>query len=176
MNKIILYREESCQGESVTIQNTIADLSAVAFSSSASSLKVVGLHWVAYKEPDLKGEFNIYGQASYNNLGTMDKEIASLRLVTEKLDQPQITLYSEVNFQGRSANFQKSSDDVSTSGLTKVSSQKKVEGVWVLYDDTQCKGNRMITFAGDEIADYQQAGWKGTVASLHCLKSSDKVV
>ncbi|GCB84090.1 epidermal differentiation-specific protein-like [Scyliorhinus torazame] len=171
MSKIVLYEQPNFTGKWKEFRGNVPDLAVELFAKTARSLKVEGKHWVAYKGKKFTGDFVVYGAGDYNQLGDMDTQIESLRLVKEELGNPDIVLYENINFCGQSRNVDEDVADLRRAEFDHlVSSHKVKQGVWILYDEVDYQGNRLITFQGDECADYREFGWNDKLASLKALK------
>ncbi|XP_072356518.1 epidermal differentiation-specific protein-like [Scyliorhinus torazame] len=177
MNKVVLYDGANLNGNWKEFTDNVPDLGAQFFANNARSLKVIGKHLVAYKGTRFTGDFVVYGPGEHPVLGPMDKQIQSLRLVKEELGNPHIVLYEAVHFDKQSRDIEEDINDLVKGGFPDlVSSHKVKQGVWILYEGLNYSGKRLITFQGDEWADYRQLGWKGKMSSLKPLKSSDEIV
>ncbi|XP_072892619.1 epidermal differentiation-specific protein-like [Hemitrygon akajei] len=174
MSKIILYDELDFNGSHKEFADNISDLADEIFSDAARSLKVHGQHWVAYTEAKFRGKFKVFGQGDHESLGELDQKIRSLRLVKEDLKNPEIILYEHVDYQGSSRSIEETVNDLTRAGFNDlVSSHKVKQGVWILYQDMNLTGERLITFKGDQWPNYVPLGWNDKLSSLKPLLNSD---
>ncbi|XP_038654766.1 epidermal differentiation-specific protein-like [Scyliorhinus canicula] len=174
MGRIVLYDQTNFNGNWKQFEYDVPDLAVDMFVKTAKSLKVEGDHWVAYQGNNFTGEFVVYGPGDHDQLGSMNEQIVSLRLVREKLGNPNIVLYQDVNFNGQSRDVEEEVGDLKKGGFPAlVSSHRVKEGVWLLYEGVRYTGNRLITFKGDQWANYIQFSWNDKLSSLKPLKSSD---
>ncbi|XP_078087660.1 epidermal differentiation-specific protein-like [Mustelus asterias] len=177
MSKIVLYDQPDCRGNWKELTDSVPNLETEIFSQTARSLKVEGKHWVAYKDKDLKGDFMVYGPGDHNQLGSMDREIVSVRLVKEELGNPDIVLYEHAHFKGKPRHVEELVNDLKKGGFNDlVSSHEVKQGVWILYADVHLTGRRMITFKDEKCPDYRQIGWNDKLSSLKPLLNRDHEV
>ncbi|XP_053339390.1 epidermal differentiation-specific protein-like [Clarias gariepinus] len=119
------------------------------------SLKVIGNPWVAYTDKNFSGEPTAYKEGEYSSV-YYNKAISLLELVTEDLDNPQITLYEKRNHQGKSLVFNCDTSLLYGTFNDKASSHKVQRGAWVLYQHKNKGGSCMVAKAGRDLANY---GW-----------------
>ncbi|XP_072894809.1 epidermal differentiation-specific protein-like [Hemitrygon akajei] len=174
MSKIILYENPDFTGEDKEFVDDVKDLSVLNFNNTARSVRVIGRHWVVYTDSDHKGQFKVFGPGDHGNLGTLDQNISSLRLVKEDMLNPDIVLYEHVDYKGKSRSIKETTDNLSRSGFDNlVSSHKVKQGVWILYQDLNQSGPRLITFQDDEWDNYCQFKWNDKLSSVRAVKNSD---
>ncbi|XP_072115682.1 epidermal differentiation-specific protein-like [Mobula birostris] len=174
MSKIILYDETDFNGSHKEFVDNISDLGTEIFSDTARSLKVQGQHWVAYTKTNFQGKFKVFGQGDHGSLGDMDQKIRSLRLVQEALKDPEIILYEDVGYKGRSRSIEETVNDLTRAGFDNlVSSHKVKQGVWILCQGKNQTGERLITFKGDEWRNYVDFSWNDKLSSIKALQTSD---
>ncbi|GAA6086897.1 epidermal differentiation-specific protein-like [Tachysurus ichikawai] len=136
MNKIIVYEHCNFEGLSKDFTSDIPDLIKLNFNDCISSLKVIGNPWVAYTGANFTGEPTVYEEGEYASVQYND-DISSLQLVTEALDNPQITLYEEENYKGQSLVLDCETNLCYGDFNDKASSHKVQRGAWVLYQHGQ---------------------------------------
>ncbi|XP_059818533.1 epidermal differentiation-specific protein-like [Hypanus sabinus] len=174
MSKIILYENPDFTGKQKEFVNDVQDLAVENFTNAVRSIRVIGRHWVVYDGTNFKGDFKVFGPGDHGKLDYLDRAISSLRLVKENLLNPEIVLCEHVDYGGMTRSIKETTDDLSKSGFDNlVSSHKVKEGVWILYQDLNQKGPRLITFQGDEWTDYRQFGWNDKLSSVKALLKSD---
>ncbi|KAI5609236.1 beta-crystallin A4 [Silurus asotus] len=152
MSKIIVYDGSNFQGLSKEFTSDVPNLKTLNFDNCISSLKVMGNPWVAYKDANFGGEPAVYEEGEYPSV--YYNNISSLEMVTEDLDNPQITLYEDENYKGQSLVL-----DCETSLLygafnDTVSSHKVQKGAWVLYQHKDRGGHKMVARVGRDISKY----------------------
>ncbi|KAK2824877.1 hypothetical protein Q7C36_018804 [Tachysurus vachellii] len=153
MNKIIVYEHRYFKGLSREFTSDVPDLTKLNFDDCISSLKVIGNPWVAYTDANYTGEPTVYEEGEYDNVYYND-DISSLQLVTEDLDNPQITLYEEENYQGRSLVLDCETNLLYGDFNDKASSHKVQRGAWVLYQHKQRGGYILVARAGHDVPKY----------------------
>ncbi|NP_001279336.1 epidermal differentiation-specific protein-like [Callorhinchus milii] len=169
---ITLYNETSLGGGGQTYTEDVPDMKD--FSNRARSLKVEGYPWVAFTKKAFQGEFKIYRVGQYMNLNDFAVKISSLRVIKESLENPQITLYKNVNYTGARKDIFEEIDNVDQIKKEiggEISSHKIKEGVWILCKDEHFCGERMFT--KENVPNYVQIGWKNQLSSLKPLTPSD---
>ncbi|XP_032896271.1 epidermal differentiation-specific protein-like [Amblyraja radiata] len=174
MNKIVLYDQEDFLGESKQFVRNVPDLALKMFNDTAKSARVEGLHWVAYKDADYKGEFIIFAPGDYTTLGPNFRyKLSSLRLVEEELLNPEIVLYEDVDYKGEHRGVKKEADNLQRADFNNlVSSHQVKQGVWILHQGYNQTRARLITFKGDKWRSYFDYGWNDKLSSLRPLENS----
>ncbi|KAK2824873.1 hypothetical protein Q7C36_018800 [Tachysurus vachellii] len=154
MNKIIVYENSGFKGLSREFTSDVPDLIQLNFDDCISSLKVIGNPWVAYTGANYTGEPAVYEEGEYASV-YYNNDISSLQLVTENLDNPQITLYEEENYQGRSLVLDCETNLRYGNFNDKASSHKVQRGAWVLYQYEQRGGYIRVARAGHDVPKYE---------------------
>ncbi|XP_027021077.2 epidermal differentiation-specific protein-like [Tachysurus fulvidraco] len=150
MNKIIVYEQSCFKGLSREITSDVPDLNKLSFDNCISSLKVIGNPWVAYTGANYTGEPTEYEEGEYASV-YYNNDISSLQLVTEDLDNPQITLYEHENYKGRSLVIDCETNLSYGDFDDKASSHKVQRGAWVLYQYVQRGGYKLVARAGRDV-------------------------
>ncbi|XP_027021706.2 epidermal differentiation-specific protein-like [Tachysurus fulvidraco] len=153
MNKLVVYADCNFEGLSREITSDVPDLNELGLDNCISSLKVIGNPWVAYTGANYTGEPTVYEEGEYAGVHYND-DISSLQLVTEDLDNPQITLYEEENYQGQSLVLDCETSLFYADFNDKTSSHKVQRGAWVLYQDNKRGGHNRLARAGHDVAKY----------------------
>ncbi|XP_027021070.2 epidermal differentiation-specific protein-like [Tachysurus fulvidraco] len=153
MNKIIVYELCDFDGLSREFTSDVPDLNKLNFDDCISSLKVIGNPWVAYTGANYTGEPTVYEEGEYANVYYND-DISSLQMVTEALNNPQITLYEEENYKGRSLILDCETNLRYGDFNDKASSHKVQRGAWVLYQHKQRGGYIRVARAGHDVPKY----------------------
>ncbi|KAM9444628.1 epidermal differentiation-specific protein-like [Clarias gariepinus] len=173
MNKIIVYEHSDFRGNSREFTSDVRNLVEQNFNDCISSLKVIGNPWVAYKDVNFSGEPTAYEEGEYSSVSYNDA-ISSLELVTDDLDNPQITLYEHDNYRGQSLVLNCETNLSYGSFNDKASSHKVQRGAWVLYQHKDRGGFCMVARAGRDLANY---GWfNDRVTHLRPLKAGRSTI
>ncbi|XP_055521093.1 uncharacterized protein LOC129715260 [Leucoraja erinacea] len=173
MNKLVLYDQHDFKGKSKQFVRNMPDLANEMFDNAAQSARVEGHHWVAYTDPNYKGEFIIFAPGDYKTLGcNFCHKLSSLRLVEEELLNPEIDLYEHVDYVGKAQPVTEKVDNLGRGKFNNlVSSHKVKQGVWILHQKADQTGERLITYKGDEWPNYGDK-WNDKLTSLRPLVNS----
>uniref|UniRef100_W5LSN4 Beta/gamma crystallin 'Greek key' domain-containing protein n=1 Tax=Astyanax mexicanus TaxID=7994 RepID=W5LSN4_ASTMX len=167
-NKIIIYEHANFQGLSREFTSDVANLINYNFNDCVSSLKVIGNPWVAYRDVNFTVPLAAYEEGEYAQVDE-NETFSSLQLVTEDLSNPQITLYEHANYQGRSIVINCETNLCSGSFNDIVSSHKVQRGAWVLYENGNLTGRKMVARAGCDVSFYES--FNDCLSYLRPLKS-----
>ncbi|KAL1268612.1 hypothetical protein QQF64_033975 [Cirrhinus molitorella] len=168
MSKIVVFTEEGFKGRTAEFKNNVRNLEEKGFSNVISSLKVIGTPWVAYYDKNFAGKQRVFQQGEYATLD--DKGMfSSLKIITDDLDNPEIQLFEDVNFKGRSITLRQETNlhDIDFSDIA--SSHKVKGGVWVLYEDVNRQGAQLVSFPGDEVPSYFPLSFNDVASHVHPL-------
>ncbi|XP_036448082.1 epidermal differentiation-specific protein-like [Colossoma macropomum] len=153
MNKIIIYENAVFQGISKEFTSSVSNLAQENFNDCISSLKVIGNPWVAYSDVNFSGNQEIYEEGEYARVEHNDS-ISSLEVLTEDLTNPQITLYEDADYKGRSIVL-KDETNLWYGSFNNVASSHKVQrGAWVLYEHADRRGAKMVARASCDVPVY----------------------
>ncbi|XP_062871551.1 epidermal differentiation-specific protein-like [Trichomycterus rosablanca] len=155
MNKIIVYQHVNFGALSKEFTSDVSNLLTENFNDCISSLKVIGNPWVTYENINYSGSQRVYEEGEYAMVESNDS-ISSLRLVREDLSNPQITLYEDSNYRGRSIVINCETNLCLGTFNDRASSHRVQRGAWVLYQDVDRGGAQMVARAGEELSNY---GW-----------------
>ncbi|RXN39171.1 epidermal differentiation-specific -like protein [Labeo rohita] len=153
MSKIVVFTEEGFKGRTAEFKNNVHNLEEKGFNDVISSLKVIGAPWVAYCDKNFAGKQQVFQEGEYAILD--DKGLfSSLKIITDDLDNPEIQLFEDVNYQGRSVTLRQETclHNIDFSDIA--SSHKVKSGVWVLYQHVNRQGAQLVSFPGDEVPSY----------------------
>ncbi|KAK2824876.1 hypothetical protein Q7C36_018803 [Tachysurus vachellii] len=154
MNKIIVYEHPDFKGLSKEFTSDVPDLTKLNFNDCISSLKVIGNPWVGYNGVNYTGELTVCEEGEYANVYYYN-DISSLQMVTEDLDNPQITLYEHENYKGQSLVLDCETNLHYGDFNDKASSHKVQRGAWVLYQHGQRGGYIRVARAGRDVPKYE---------------------
>lgn len=173
MNKIIVYEHPDFKGLSKEFASDVSDLSKVSFDNCISSLKVIGNPWVAYTDANFAGEPTAYEEGEYASVYYND-DISSLELVREDLNNPQITLYEDENYQGRRLVLNTETNLLYGTFNDTVSSHKVQKGAWVLYQHSDRGGYIQVARAGRDVPKYEW--FDNRLTHVHPLKAGKATI
>ncbi|XP_042305612.1 epidermal differentiation-specific protein-like [Sceloporus undulatus] len=160
MNKIIVYEYEDFNGLSKEFISDVPDLRSVDFGDCISSLKVIGQPWLAFQNPNYKGLPAAFEEGEYKRI-PLNNQISSLQLVTEDLENPQITLYENAKYEGASKVITEETNLTYGYFNNKASSHIVQKGAWLLYEKAYRSGWLCIAREGTKNPDY------GSIFNFH---------
>lgn len=153
MNKIVVYDQEDFGGLKKEFASDVPDLRSVDFGDCISSLKVIGQPWIAFPDPNYKGVPAAYEEGEHKCL-SLNNQISSLQLVTEDLENPQITLYEHPKYEGASKVITEETNLTYGYFNNKASSHGVQKGAWLLYDNPNRSGWFCVAREGTKNPDY----------------------
>uniref|UniRef100_A0A8C4BCC8 Beta/gamma crystallin 'Greek key' domain-containing protein n=1 Tax=Denticeps clupeoides TaxID=299321 RepID=A0A8C4BCC8_9TELE len=159
VNKIIVY--EHCYFKGQRFTENVPDLRDVNFNDCISSVKVIGQPWVLYEHTHYFGVHFFYEEGEYPSVEWHDV-ISSMEQVTEDLTDPQITLYDQPNYGGRSITLNCETNLCLGNFNDQTSSCKVDRGAWVLYQHGDKSGRSMVVRSG---RTYNDMGWNDNCIS-----------
>ncbi|KAK1150517.1 epidermal differentiation-specific protein-like [Acipenser oxyrinchus oxyrinchus] len=169
MNKIIVYEHPDFRGLSMEFTDDIQNLVQKNFDNCISSVKVIGQPWVLYEHLYYKGLEWVYEEGEYSNVSKHDT-VSSLRLITEDLHDPKITLYEHPNYKGKEIVLTCEANLCYGSFNDMASSHIVQKGAWLLYEHSD-RGGRYITARdGERVPDYGVLSFHDRVSHLRPLK------
>uniref|UniRef100_A0A8C4TCT7 Beta/gamma crystallin 'Greek key' domain-containing protein n=1 Tax=Erpetoichthys calabaricus TaxID=27687 RepID=A0A8C4TCT7_ERPCA len=143
MNKIIVYEHGDFRGLSKEFTRDVPNLVSENFNDCISSLKVIGMPWVAYEHTDYQGRQILYEEGQYPSVA-MNDTFSSLKIITDNLDDPFISLYEDVNYGGRRKDITTETNLCFADFNDKASSHIVQRGAWVLYEDVNRGGRQIV--------------------------------
>ncbi|NXR99436.1 EDSP protein, partial [Oxylabes madagascariensis] len=171
MGKIIIYEHVNFQGLSREFTTDAPNLTTVGWNDIVSSVKVIGQPWVAYEHVEYKGQFLVFEEGEYDSVDKdMNDKISSLRLITEDLHNPQITLYEHVEYKGRSRIVREATDLAGGEDDEVVSSHKVQRGVWLLCENNDGSGPRHLAREHEDVPNYTKIGFNDKLSFLRPLR------
>ncbi|XP_073497273.1 epidermal differentiation-specific protein-like [Phyllobates terribilis] len=162
MSKIQLFALEAFAGDAVKIVNDTNDFTSVTNIEEVKSIKVSDGIWIVFSEADYKGEIAVYKEGSYSHNITI-KAIGSLRKLPGGLGDHVITVYPEIDYKGDNQRLIGTSYEKLAFPIL---SHEVEKGVWLLYDDTEFNGNRIVSIIGDKVPQEPAKALNGPVKSL----------
>ncbi|XP_049319163.1 epidermal differentiation-specific protein-like [Astyanax mexicanus] len=173
MNKIIVYEHADFKGISREFTRNVPNLSDENFDECISSMIVNGNPWVIYSDANFGGYQYIFEEGHYPTVD-WDNSTSSLEMVTEDLTDPQITLYDEPNYEGKSIVLTCETNLLYGSFNDTASSHKVQRGAWVLYQHKNRGGVQMLARASHDTPDYEW--FSNRLTHLRPLKSGKPVI
>ncbi|XP_077131218.1 epidermal differentiation-specific protein-like [Ranitomeya variabilis] len=170
MSKIQLYSEEGCGGDEAKILEDTDDFQSMTVIKNVQSIKVWDGIWIVFSDADYKGEIAVYKEGKYDR-GIKIKNIGSMRKLPDGLVNHIITVFSDTGYKGDS---QRLTGKSYTEMAFSVLSHKVEKGVWLLYDDTEFNGNRIVSIIGDNVSDATAKALDGPLKSLQAYTTYEK--
>ncbi|XP_028822286.1 epidermal differentiation-specific protein-like [Denticeps clupeoides] len=155
VNKIFVYENPDFQGVSREFTEYCPDLRDVSFNDCISSVKVIGQPWVLYEHPHCQGAQFYFEEGECRSV-EWHEVISSLEQVKEDLTNPQITLYEDQNYGGRSITLNCETNLMFGNFNDMISSCRVDRGAWVLYEHPNRGGRSILVRAGRE---FPNIGW-----------------
>ncbi|XP_073694700.1 epidermal differentiation-specific protein-like [Garra rufa] len=184
MNKIIIFSEEAFRGRTAEFKNDVHNLEENAFNKGRrtrfracyspgfndviSSVKVVGAPWVAYYGKNFTGKQRLFEEGEYATLEDKGR-FSSLRMITDDLENPKITLFEHVNYQGRKVILHEETNLHNIDFSNVASSHKVKGGVWVLYEHINRQGAQLVCFPGEKVPSYIPLSFNDVVSYVRPL-------
>ncbi|KAG2459242.1 epidermal differentiation-specific protein-like [Polypterus senegalus] len=175
MSKIIIYEHSDFKGLSKEFTRDVPNLVTENFNDCISSIKVIGMPWVAYEHADYQGRQIVYEEGQYASVA-MNDTFSSLKLITDNLDDPLISLYEDINYGGRSKDITTETNLCFADFNDKASSHIVQRGAWVLYEHTNREGRQIIARAGERAPNYCNFGFNDQLSSLRPLQYGSPTV
>ncbi|KAL6483702.1 hypothetical protein MHYP_G00085740 [Metynnis hypsauchen] len=173
MSKIVVFEGPNFGGRSKEFTSSVSNLVKENFNDCISSLRVFGNPWVAYSDVNFRGSQFAYEEGEYATV-EWDDSFSSLEMVTEDLTNPQITLYEDDNYGGKSLVFTSEVNLVHVSFHNVVSSHKVQRGVWVLYEKSNRVGAQMVARPSHDLPNY--GSFNNKVSHVRPLKPGVSMV
>nr|XP_033779482.1 epidermal differentiation-specific protein-like [Geotrypetes seraphini] len=177
INKIIVYENQNFSGLSAEFSSDVPDLRSSHFNDCISSLKVIGQPWVLFEHGNFHGNLYEFEEGEYPTI-PMNDGATSMKLITDDLEDPKITIYSEDNYGGKSIVCTKEQNLIYGSFNDVASSHMVQKGAWILYEhspDTK-EGKRLLARAGEKIPQYIHVGFSDMASYVRPLLPGRPIV
>ncbi|KAJ1121934.1 hypothetical protein NDU88_000442 [Pleurodeles waltl] len=173
MDSITVYEEANFTGLQRTFTADVPDLIKECFNDCISSVKVVGQPWILYNNANYKGGFKALEEGEYSEINTFRswQKVSSLKLITDDLSHPQITVYEHPNEEGKKLVLTQETKLVYGDMNDKISSHRVQSGAWVLYDHKNRDTSLFLARTHDYVANYRGAGFDNKVSNVYPLRA-----
>ncbi|TFK01441.1 Epidermal differentiation-specific protein [Platysternon megacephalum] len=172
MSGIIIYEHANFQGKSREFIADIADLKPTEWAHCVSSVKVTNQPWVAYERPNYSGKFLVFEEGEYSCVdGDMNDKITSLKLITENLTNPKITLYENANYQALEFHHCLRWSESFPRKLLAVSSHKVQSGAWLLCENEDGSGLNYVARKDEQLPNYESINFNDKLSFLRPLRA-----
>nr|BAA85464.1 gep [Cynops pyrrhogaster] len=181
MDSITVYEGRKLRGLHKTFTADVPDLTKECFNDCISSVKVVGQPWILYEHPNYQGrcialEEGEHSHLPFSFLSSLTDKISSLKLITDDLINPQITVYENMHEGGKALVLTQESDMVFGGMNNKISSHRVQSGAWVLYENREKRGRCIVARAGEYLANYCDIGFNDQVSYVYPLRPGECTV
>ncbi|KAM4049279.1 gamma-crystallin M2-like [Anomaloglossus baeobatrachus] len=170
MAKIQLFGVEGFTGDEVTVLEDTKDFKRTSIIKEVKSIKVFVGIWIMFSEANYKGDIAVYQEGEYG-CGIRIKNIGSIRILPCGLENHVITAYPYTDYKGDSQVLRK---DLYKKLDVLFLSHEVQKGVWLLYDDYEYKGNRIVSIIGDKVPNETETALIGPVKSLKAYTTYEK--
>ncbi|XP_069099079.1 epidermal differentiation-specific protein-like [Pleurodeles waltl] len=169
MNTITVYEHAYFQGLHRTFTADVPNLVNESFNDSISSVKITGQPWILYEHKDYQGWCIPLEEGEYSGLSMNDK-VSSLKMITDDLSNPQITVYEHANAGGKALVLTQETNLTFGDMHDNISSHKVQRGAWALYEHINRGGWCLVARAGEHLANYRNIGFNDKVSHVRPLR------
>ncbi|NXM73203.1 EDSP protein, partial [Serilophus lunatus] len=170
MGKITIFEHANFQGLSKVLTTDIANLKDIDWNDCISSVRVIGQPWVAYQHANYGGKLVVFEEGDHDFVGKkMNDRISSLRVITEDLHNPQITLYEHADYQGKSRIIREATNLSAGHDNNTTSSHKVQKGVWLLCENSDGSGFQYIAREHEHLPNYKAIRFNDKLSFLRPL-------
>lgn len=192
--QVTFYQNENFQGPSFATQRQVANFERFGFTGRASSAVVVGNRWEVCDDVRFSGRCVILRPGQYSSLAGMglNNRVASVRaigrnarieesryapqpVVVSAPSGPQVVLYENEGFQGRSFAAGNPIDDLTRFGFNDQASSAVVLGErWEACDDTRF-GGRCVVLRPGRYPSLSAMGLNNRLSSVRVLGNNMRI-
>uniref|UniRef100_A0A4W3GXI9 Beta/gamma crystallin 'Greek key' domain-containing protein n=1 Tax=Callorhinchus milii TaxID=7868 RepID=A0A4W3GXI9_CALMI len=176
MNKLVAYEYCDFKGLSREFTDHVDNLLQVSFGHAISSLEVLGQPWLAFSGLSGQGEFRLFVEGRYADLGSFRNRTLSLKIIMEDLSEPTITLFDAPNFMGTSQVYGQETDLSMGDMDNRAASHNVSRGVWCLFSLPGCAGSMLLAKAGELLHDYSNVNFSQSLSYLRPVRPVEPVV
>ena len=161
----VLYEHADFQGRSISVNDSMANLSSQGFNDRASSVVIRSGRWQLCSDGDFRGQCVTLGPGEYRNLEALqlNDRLSSIRAAGHHgggngwgngggqsgYGRDGVTLFEDDNFGGRSVNLQGDTQDLGRAGFNDRTSSILVQGVaWMVCSDADFRGRCVVLQPG----------------------------
>ncbi|KAJ1122289.1 hypothetical protein NDU88_000784 [Pleurodeles waltl] len=175
MNTITVYEHPNFQGLRRTYRADVPNLADENFGDCISSMKVVGQPWLIYEHPNYQGWCIALEEGDHPATEINDKA-SSLKLITEDLTNPKITVYEHPNASGNQTVLTQETNLIFGNMGDKISSHRVQKGTWLLYEHPNRGGRFIVAKTGEYLANYCDVGMNDQVSHVYPLRPGKESV
>nr|P46058.1 RecName: Full=Epidermal differentiation-specific protein [Cynops pyrrhogaster]BAA01991.1 epidermal differentiation-specific protein [Cynops pyrrhogaster] len=170
MNTITVYEHSNFQGLHKTFTSDVPNLVNESFNDCISSVKIVGQPWILHQDINYSGQCLPLEEGEYSGI-SMNDGASSLRLITDDLSNPQITVYEHVNGGGKALVLTEETNLAFGNMHDNISSHRVQRGAWALYEHINRGGRCIVARAGEYLANYCTIGFNDQVSHVYPLRA-----
>ncbi|XP_069099081.1 epidermal differentiation-specific protein-like [Pleurodeles waltl] len=169
MNTITVYEHANFQGLHKTFSVDIQNLVNESFNDCISSVKIVGRPWILYEHINFQGQCLPLEEGEYPGL-SMNDGASSLKVITDDLRNPQITVYEHIHGGGKALVLTQETNLTFGDMQDNISSHRVQSGAWALYEHINRGGRCIVARAGEYLANYRDIGFNDQVSYVYPLQ------
>ncbi|XP_069099083.1 epidermal differentiation-specific protein-like [Pleurodeles waltl] len=169
MNTITVYEHAYFRGLQKTFTADVPNLVNESFNDCISSVKIVGQPWILYEHINFQGQCLPLEEGEYPGI-TMNDGASSLKMITDDLSNPQITVYEHINAGGYALVLTEEKNLAFGGMQDNISSHRVQSGAWALYEHINRGGRCIVARAGEYLANYCNIGFNDQVSHVYPLR------